>query len=251
MNTINISGWRACACGFERRALLVLAVVCATAMIARAQTGTFPIIDGAGVGGTVVVIGGVVVGPGATNGNLAAAHPPTCIGPEYHFHGVLNGVIDPDPLGCGWGHVNYTALVPSSPVTAPTVVMPPALPARPRMTFTRPQPTSRQTVTEAAVQPEPQPAFVPGTPGDVLALKYDRGLLKGGRIFPSTVALRKTFTQFAALDAQHAMKQTPRPLPREEAATSAASAPRRSSFWHFSLTGPKAKLIPTPAQSSP
>ena len=119
MNTINISGWQACVCGFERRALLALAVVLATTVMARAQTGTFPITDGAGAGNNVMSVGGVVVGPGLTNANLAGPHPPACVGPQFHFHGQLNGIADPDPLGCGWGHVNFTALVPPSSVTAP------------------------------------------------------------------------------------------------------------------------------------
>ena len=141
MNTINISGWQACVCGFERRTLLVLTVV--------------------------------LMAP------------------------VLSAQMNPVP------------------------------------------------------NPVPSQVFVPGTADAVLALKYSGSPAAGGRIAPTTVVLRKNFTQLAALDAQHALKQTPRPLVRAAATGAAPKRARSSSIWQFSLTGPKAKLVPTPAQSSP
>ena len=256
-------------CGFERRAWMALAVVAASVAVASAQTGTFPIIDGAGAGNNVVAFGGGVVGPGATNGNLSAEHLPTCAGPEYHFHGVLLGFPDPSPAGCGWGHVNYTAMVPPAPLMAPTIVTTSEIPTQilQRQTAVQTQLARRQFQTRnqepltrrivpagqaaSALQQEPQPGFVPRFAGDVLALKYSGGPTAGGRLLPTALALTKSFAQFTALDSQHAMKQVPRPLVREDVPTRVASAARRSSFWHFSLTGPKAKLIPNPDQPSP
>ena len=273
MNTISISGWQACVSGFERRAWLALAVVAASAALASAQTGTFPIIDGAGAGNNVVAFGGVVVGPGATNGNLSAEHLPTCAGPEYHFHGVLLGLLDPSPAGCGWGHVNYTAMVPPAPLMTPTIVTMPEIPTQilQRQTAVQTQLARRQFQTRnqepftrrivpagqvaSALQQEPQAGFVPRTAGEVLALKYSGGPTAGGRLLPTALALRKTFAQFAAMDSQHAMKQTPRPLVRtieSTTATTAVTKRTRSPFWNFSLTGPEAKLNPSePSKPQP
>jgi len=80
---------------------------------ALAQTGNFQIIDGPGVGHNLIATGGIVNGPGATTGQILPPHP-FHVGPNYHYHGVLNGLLDPapDPLGTGWGRVNYAPVVP-------------------------------------------------------------------------------------------------------------------------------------------
>ena len=103
-----------------RNAWLSLVILGAAPWAAWAETGNFQIISGPGTGNNLNAVGGIVNGPGLTNGHILPPHT-TLLGPNYHFHGLLNGNPDPfpDPNATGWGLVNY-APVPLSlfPATA-------------------------------------------------------------------------------------------------------------------------------------
>jgi hypothetical protein len=75
----------------------------ATVHPARAQTlsGSYQIVDGPGAGAHFDAVNGIVTG-GGFSGQIEN-HGGSCNGP--HFHGTINGVADPNPMGCGWGHV--------------------------------------------------------------------------------------------------------------------------------------------------
>ena len=83
-------------------------------------TDTYLISDGSGNGSTLTANGTNVIGPGATTGNIVTAH-----GDTAHYHGVLNGVADPNPDGgadqSGWGHVSLVVPATSAnPAAIPT-----------------------------------------------------------------------------------------------------------------------------------
>ena len=202
-------------------------MVIAACASARAQDGTYSITDGAGAGSTVNALGGAVNSP-PTIGNLQSDHAPACPGTGFHYHGLLNGVADPDPLGCGWGHVSPFSM--SSPV----------IPDAPGTAFVR-------TPRGATVVIPASPGFTPRDSRDVLALS---------QVSPPLLVMMpsrawKGAVDFVKLDATHASKHSPRPARRAAAVT---FAPRKRtsgapviSFMKFSLTGAAAKLVDQPS----
>jgi len=75
-----------------------------------AQNGIHTIVDGPGAGQLVDATGGVVNSGGdlgsITGGEAGCPVANTPFGPtDFHFHGSLNGVGDPNPGGCGHGRV--------------------------------------------------------------------------------------------------------------------------------------------------
>lgn len=198
---------------------------------ADAQTGNFVLTDGAGVGKTVTAAGGVVIGPGATNGNLSAEHGPTCPGPAFHFHGTLLGNPDPDAAGCGWGHVNFSSMVtPPTPATT--------------------TPSLNATTPSISLVPGPvaKPFFTPQSTRDVLALQSRNGPATGA-LFTSPPALDFSRNAFIIADARHALSHSPRPVPRPSEKISVK--PTRAVLWDFLLTGPEAKLKPSRPDNQP
>lgn len=246
MNMISIFGWRAFAgCFSQRAASLVAAAVIAAGGGAWAQTGSFSIIDGPGLGGTLSATAGAVNSP-PTIGLLEADHLPACPGTFFHYHGTLNGLPDPDPFGCGWGHVAAMALVTPSAISGPGI-------QPPRMRFS----AARRMLSESSETASivvPQAFFIPSTAGDAIALSQPSAMkaLKkswASEWIPSPVA------NFAKLDARNALKHSPVPMSRDSAPAAVVkkqgSGPRPFSFLDFSLTGPRAKLIDTPQQKQP
>ena len=81
-------------------------------------TDTYSITDGGGSGNTLIANGTNVIGPGATTGTLEVTHASA-----LHYHGVLNGVADPNPDGgadqSGWGHASLV-LPPNANPLLPT-----------------------------------------------------------------------------------------------------------------------------------
>lgn len=243
MNTINICGWRVSA-GHSSRLLpsgtaaLALAMACG----ALAQTGDFSIIDGPGIGTSLSASIGAVNSP-PTVGALQADHAPACPGTFFHYHGVLNGLPDPDPFGCGWGHV------------APLAMATPSAPAA----MTAPPPRRRLSDARLSADVLPQPFFIPGKAADGIALSQPgaMGALRK-EIIPARLA--QAGASFAKLDALHALKHSPLPMRRRVSnasrplsaapSTGTVRAVRRqtdAALWDFSLTGPGAKLLaPTP-----
>jgi hypothetical protein len=173
--------------------------------------------DGAGVGYTITAIAGVVNGPGATTGNLSADHSPTCTGPQFHFHGTLLGNPDPAPGNCGWGHVNFTAMVtpPTTTATQPTLV---------------PGPVAAR-----------KPAFTVNSARDVIALQT-RSAPGAGSLLPWQPSKNFASQTFINADALHALKHTPMPLARAARPHSTTTA--SPVLWDFPLSGPRAKLTP-------
>ncbi len=180
------------------------------------------ITDGTGFGHTVTAIAGVVNGPGATNGNLSAEHTPSCPGPQFHFHGTLLGNPDPAPGDCGWGHVNFTAMV------------------------TPPTPGTQATLVPGPVR---KPAFSVNSVRDVIALQT-RSVPGMGPLLPWRPPLVFAAKTFVSTDALHALKHTPMPLARISKTPANKTAP--ASLWDFPLSGPRAKLAPIqPANNKP
>lgn len=181
--------------------LIALAVILQSAT-ARAQTGTFTIINGPGTGAVLNATGGVVNSPGPTIGNLQGGHP-GCPGPQFHYHGLLVGAVDPAPGACGWGLINFPMLpgpVIGLPATVPALPLPVQIRPATETPVNRIPSTASGTLAVKFDPPPLDPAFAPAprTRSISLAALYIPGLQQS----------------IAADDASHATRYSPRPSTR-------------------------------------
>ena len=105
----------------QRTAVLGVLVLSFLAVSVWAQPQPYTIIDGPGTGQMIYTFpGNVVVGPNPGTVGSIESHGGGCpvapvnfggnvINTDHHFHGNLNGVPDPNVVGCGWGRTAATA----------------------------------------------------------------------------------------------------------------------------------------------
>lgn len=202
-----------------RRFILLLAAA-ALPMAAFAQTGTFTIIAGPGAGNNVTAIAGAVNNPGP--GNFGTMTPPHAgaPGPNWHYHGQLTFLPDPNPGTFGWGFLNFPA-PPPGPATGLTPTT-----ASGTLLLTYGSPASSGLAAD--------PAFDAPLPGEAGPLEQ---LLANGQP-PGPERDRAVWESFSAAlrkpDAANAAKHTPQPLARM----------RVIELWNnMQLIGAKAKVL--------
>lgn len=235
--------------------LIALAVILQSAT-ARAQTGTFTIINGPGTGAVLNATGGVVNSPGPTIGNLQGGHP-GCPGPQFHYHGLLVGAVDPAPGACGWGQINFPMM------TGPVIGLPATVPAAPLQVQTRPvaqtpvnltPSTAASTLAVKFDSPPTDAAFsaAPRTRSITLAALYLPGLqqsvadddaIHAARYSPRPSARAREFRVGIKLR-PHAepIPRSREPVPPRRPSISQTEAPAPVPAWEsIQLTGPEAK----------